>query len=498
MNDINKPEDYNNNPVESPNNTQPHNQNNDQAPTYYAQEQSSQQPTYNNYNNNPQQNSEGSPVEPPKTPEQIRNSWSYSPNAQNGANDFNTPPQPNPQWSYNEYKEAERVEIERKRKSGRSLAIVGGLLVSVVLIYFAALGMYYAFADNSTDMPMASGDSPAVNTSSTPTITLTDPPANSNEQAPVISDGPLETKEIIKKVKPSTVGIEVYANNSITPTNGGTGIILDESGYIVTNAHVVQDATGIAVYLDNGESYFAELIGSDSKTDLAVIKIEADGLVPATLGNSAVLEDGDYVVAIGNPGGLELGGTTTDGIVSSANRQFKTETGQTTTYIQTNAAINPGNSGGPLINEYGQIIGINTAKISDVEYEGIGFAIPINEAQPIINELISHGYVSGRSKLGITGVEVVEFVSIRDNIPQGIAIYSVDPTSQLSTQGIARNDILIGLDDMDIKSFDDVSNFLETKKPGDTVSLTLYRPQGTTGAGNEFTVTTVLLEDIEQ
>ncbi|KAF5035663.1 putative serine protease HtrA [anaerobic digester metagenome] len=285
--------------------------------------------------------------------------------------------------------------------------------------------------------------------------------------------------------------------DTFTPSGEGSGIIINTDGYIVTNAHVVAGSTGINVELDNGETYSARLIGIDAKTDLAVIKIEAPDLIAAEFGNSDMLEVGETVVAIGNPGGSTLAGSVTQGIVSAVNRMIK-DGGYSSSFIQTDAAINPGNSGGALVNEYGQVIGINSSKIAAVDYEGIGFAIPVSEAKPVIDQLMAYGYVKGRTKIGISGVEINQTLSQINSIPVGIYIQSIDPTSDLAGKNVRQGDIITAIDGIKIETFDDISAFLKTKSPGDNVTLTLYRSaRGIQGSGQTFSVTMKLMEDID-
>ena len=203
-------------------------------------------------------------------------------------------------------------------------------------------------------------------------------------------------------MRPSIVGITVYTQkSSISPSGWASGIIMSEDGYILTNAHVVSNAAAVSVELDNGESYVADVIGYDTKTDLAVMKIDAEGLTPAEFGNSDELRVGERVVVIGNPGGRELSGSAAQGIVSGVNRSLSADS-YSTSYIQTDAAINPGNSGGALANAYGQVVGISSARLASYDYENICFAIPINTAKPIVEQIKATGSFT-RAYLGITG-----------------------------------------------------------------------------------------------
>ena len=264
-------------------------------------------------------------------------------------------------------------------------------------------------------------------------------------------------------------------------------------GYIVTNAHVVEDAVGITVLLENGDAYTATLIGSDTDTDLAVLKIDANNLTYAEFGNSDALERGDRVIAIGNPGGTVLAGSTTGGMVSGLNRKnIGSSSPYSTSYIQVDAAINPGNSGGALVNAYGQVIGINSAKIAEEDYEGISFAIPINEALPIIQELMEYGHVTGRAALGVQGYMINEAVASMRRLPVGFGIEYVDPSSDLASKNVVAGDIITQINGIDITSSEVLTNEIASHSPGDTVTLTIYRSRS--GDGRSFEVSVTLIE----
>ena len=403
-------------------------------------------------------------------------------------------------WSFEDYEAAGRKKKENKPKKRGSAAMVVGIVFAVCFMIgvfcLAGYGIYSLWSyDSNVVVPESSVAAPE-NSEPVAGITIKDHPME--EDYEVLSGGKLSTVEIAKKVRPSVVGIAQYnAANTFSPAGEGSGIILNSDGYIITNAHVVQGSAGINVELDSGETYSAKLIGLDTKTDLAVIKIEANNLVAAEFGNSEAVQVGEKVIAIGNPGGSTLAGSVTQGIISAVDRALKSD-GYSNKFLQTDAAINPGNSGGALVNEYGQVIGINSAKIAATEYEGIGFAIPVNEAKPIVDDIIANGYVTGRCKIGISGSEVNEALSQINGIPKGIYIQYVDPVSDLAGKNVTRGDILIAIDGTTIETFDDVSNFLKTKKPGDTVTLKLYRSaRGLMDSGRSFDVKVTLMEDRE-
>ena len=237
----------------------------------------------------------------------------------------------------------------------------------------------------------------ASGTNSSNSIVNTTKVENNNTSETSTITGKLSTEEAAQKVIPSVVCIQAYSNTNgylgtSSETGEGSGIIASSDGYIITNAHVIEGASALKVILSDGTSYEATVVGSDTATDLALIKIDATGLQAAEFGSSEDLQVGEQVIAIGNPGGIQFNSSVTVGYVSALNRSI-TYNGYDMECIQTDAAINPGNSGGALVNMYGQVIGINSAKITATGYEGLGFAIPINTVQPIINNLKQYGYV---------------------------------------------------------------------------------------------------------
>ncbi|MFQ9872731.1 MAG: S1C family serine protease [Oscillospiraceae bacterium] len=285
-----------------------------------------------------------------------------------------------------------------------------------------------------------------------------------------------------------------YGSSSIEASGEGSGIIMTSDGYIITNAHVISGASGIKVVLNNGEEYEARVIGSDTRTDLAVIKIEANNLTPAEFGESSKMQEGDIVMAIGNPGGLTFAGSITQGILSGVNRQLSSSYG-TTSVLQTDAAINPGNSGGALVNEYGQVIGINSSKISATDYEGIGFAIPIDDAKPIVDDLIQNGRVTGRVVLGVYNAQSVDEVASRVyGVPTGVLVGGTDPESDLAQKGVITGDIITKINNTDVTSTADIYTVLQDFEVGDSVKLTVFRR--TSGQSDKtFEVTVTLMED---
>ena len=289
------------------------------------------------------------------------------------------------------------------------------------------------------------------------------------------AEGAISWQEVYEKVIPSVVSIVCTDGQT---TSSGTGVIMDTDGYLLTNAHVVEGSTSIQVILSDDRTFAARCMGSDRISDLAVLHIDAEGLVPAEFGDSSVLRVGDAVVAIGDPLGVELRGTMTDGIVSAINRDIRSH-GRTMTLIQTTAALNAGNSGGPLVNCYGQVVGINTMKIgdyaSDGGVEGLGFAIPVTTVQQVIDELITRGYVSGRPDLGLRGSMVSSFYQYYYRLPRGMLVEAVDPDSDAAAKGVHPGDILLTLDSVRITDPEMAEQIIFAKDVGDEVEASLYR-----------------------
>ena len=295
-------------------------------------------------------------------------------------------------------------------------------------------------------------------------------------------------QDIYSSVIDSVVSISSMTSSG---TSSGTGIIMSSDGYVITNHHVITGALVISVLTNDNQEFEAALVGSDEMSDLAVLKIDARGLHAAEFGDSSKLRVGDSVVAIGDPLGVQLRGTMTNGIISAINRDL-TVGDRTMTLIQTNAALNNGNSGGPLINCYGQVIGINTVKMSSyytatASVEGLGFAIPISVAKPIIDELIENGYVAGRPAIGISGDSLPSYYRTYYRLPEGVYVTSVNEGSDAKAKGIREGDIVTAINGEKICSIDELNTVKNQYAAGDEVTLTIYR----SGAYYEMTVTLV-------
>lgn len=288
----------------------------------------------------------------------------------------------------------------------------------------------------------------------------------------------LSTEQVADSLCPSIVGIVQYqkVKGTVRETGEGSGIIMSRDGYIITNNHVIDSAYKLEVVLSSKKKFEAKAVGSDARTDLAVVKIGVSGLKPAQFGNSGKCRVGQQVVAIGNPSGLKLAGSVTQGIISAINRSIDVGNGPMS-LIQTDAAINPGNSGGALVNMNGQVIGINSAKIAQQGFEGIGFSIPIDSALPVVSSIIKYGYVKGRVKFGFSCVTLNSITASANNLPSGIYIESVDPKSDAAANGVKADDIITAINGKRISTAEALITERDRFKPEDAVALTLYRRQ---------------------
>ena len=321
-----------------------------------------------------------------------------------------------------------------------------------------------------------------------------DAPAFELQELPEDMDDGLPTTQIAQQVGPSVVCINVYMPQSLSVSAYGSGVILNEEGFIVTNAHVVEDSSDLSVILNDGREFSARIIGQDTQSDLAVIKIEAEDLVPATFGNSDTLQVGERTVVIGNAAG-RLAGTVTQGIISGLNRQVPIQMSDgsviTMNLIQTDAAINPGNSGGAVVNRYGQVIGISSAKLSGSDYEGLCFAIPISDAQPVVQNLIAYGYVKDRMTLGVTVIALSSVTGPERGLPaHGLYIAEVLPESDLVNHDVTAGDVILKADGRELTATADLQEILKEKKSGDTIDLQIYKHSN----GKTVAITANLLE----
>lgn len=335
--------------------------------------------------------------------------------------------------------------------------------------------------------PPASPSPPAAENITAPTNPGWLPPVPGSQNQPLPNFGPL-----VAKVRPAVVAINTevisfdFFNQPFTQQGAGSGWIIDEVGYIVTNNHVIQGAKTITVTLDDGRSLKARIVGADRLSDIAVLRIDAPNLAKLPIGDISQEQVGNWVIAIGNPLGLGL--SATNGIISALDVSLPAAPGQTVDdLIQTDAAINPGNSGGPLINMKGEVIGINSIKISRTGVEGMGYAISTRTALPVIRDLIQQGYVT-RPFLGVSVRDVDQFLMLRFNLPveQGAFIVEIARGSPAAKAGLSPGDVIVSLNDTAIIGSGQLVQTLHRQRVGETVTITYYR-------GNEKKMTTTVL-----
>lgn len=412
------------------------------------------------------------------------------------------------QWDFNRYESAPA----KKPVSGfKIFIIIVAILLGLCIIGCAAFGILSFFGGRMTltsrdklpileiepnipDVPSIPNQQDIENIiGEIPEFSLEDKP---DEEKLITTKGELSASEIYNKVIPSVVGVVQYQySRSMDPAGTGSGIIISEDGYIITNHHVISGAEAAKVILYNGEEYEATVIGSDEQTDIAVLKIDAKNLTAAELGDSDKIEVGEKAYVLGNPGGLQLQSSITDGIISGLNRTITlSDSAYEMTLIQTSAAINPGNSGGALVNEFGQVIGITSSKLVSTRYEGVGFAIPTSTAIPIAQQLISQGYVSGRAKLGITGRNIDSMTARYYSVPTGVMILTINDDGSFAGSEAQVGDIITKIDGTEIGLLKDLSAFLAQHTPGDEVEVTLYRYSNTRSNDTELTVKVKLIE----
>lgn len=363
-------------------------------------------------------------------------------------------------WAAAPQPPAPREKPRRDRRKGAFAAVMAACMVFSLGCGFG--GGYLASRLNSTASSSgASGGRPVFYQSVS---------NNNNKGTLSVAEVAAQAADSVVEINTETVSNSFYGGQRVSQS-AGSGVILSADGYIVTNNHVVAGADSITVRTRDGKSYAAKLVGTDPDTDLAVLKIEASGLTPAVLGSSDDLVVGETAVAIGNPLG-ELGGTVTSGIISALSREVTIDN-QTMTLLQTNAAINPGNSGGGLFNSNGELVGVVNAKYAKEGVEGLGFAIPINTAKPVIEQLISQGYVSGRVDTGFTPIDLTDEATAMQYRVSRTGVYVYEVTT--NTDGFQSGDLLLSIDGKDIDSMSDYNAALQGRSVGDQLAVVVLR-----------------------
>lgn len=351
-----------------------------------------------------------------------------------------------------------------KKKSGfkRGIALVAGAVIVAILGgAIGAGGVYYAFKNSIPVSTLENNSNTSVN-----------PPAFKGE------DGALTVPQVVEKVTPAVVGVSTKSLvrdqffNVKEQEGLGSGFIINEDGYVVTNYHVINGAQEVKVIFSDGKEVNAKVVNYDAERDIAVIKITDDVKMPgiAQLGDSSTVKAGEEVIAIGNPLGKEFSSTVTKGIVSSPNRKMKTENGNVLDYIQTDAAINPGNSGGPLINSKGEVIGINTAKKVGEDIEGIGFAIPINEVKTRLGSLSKPIL-----KLGITARTVTPELAKENKLEEGVYVVGVQEFSPAEKAGLKIGDLIVEFGWKRVKTLEELNQVKSQYNDGDSVPVEIIR-----------------------
>lgn len=376
------------------------------------------------------------------------------------------------------------VNVKKAKSTGFYVFTIStAIILAVVTIFFGTTMILGQL--NKKKVPTLNANNSDINCPAINTIDRTD------------SGDTLTAEQIYVKVAPSIVGIITYdpsAGMISSSAAQGSGIIMSEDGYIITNAHVIGNSNkyNVTVVTSDKKEYTAKVIGFDVRTDLAVLKIDASGLTPAEFGNSDQLAVGEWVLALGNPGGLEFSNSLTRGMVSALNRSLG-DANSLVKYIQTDAAINPGNSGGALLNMHGQVIGINSSKVKDCE--GMGFAIPINTAKTVVDDMIKTGYVSGRVRLGITVRQISAYEAQVNNVPQGLLVVEVSNDSDAFAKGLKSGDLITKIDGVDTITTSSLYNELSKHKPGDTIKLNIYRIPLNGGSPTNLDMSISLIED---
>ena len=490
---LNSSDQNNEQPAAETRNTAPQNEQPAQAP---QSEQPMQQPQAEQPAQAPQNEQ---PMQQPQAEQPAQAPQSEQPQAEEPRTPFQTPVQ-HPEFRQAQQQTgfgevppmSQKPHTPKNKKHSRGLALgLCGVAAACLLFAGGAVVGNMAFGGNANS---DSGTSASASDSA-PTLQINSKPesdsSNSSDNYDT-ADG-MAGEDIYKKVNPSVVSV---ISTTAEGTGSGSGVIMSKDGYIVTNNHVVDGAQSVSVQLSDGTSLDAEIIGTDEQTDLAVIKVTpTSDLTAAEFGDSDELEPGEYAYAIGSPGGVQFANTITGGRISAINRDL-TVNDRVMTLIQTDASINNGNSGGALINKYGQVVGITSAKLSGNAFgsatvEGMGFAIPINTAKDIVDELIQNGYVSGRPSIGITG----QNVESADGKVSGVQVYSIDSRAKAASEGLQVGDVITAVDGTPTPDMDKVNELKQDKKAGDKLTLSVYRIS--TGKTLNITITLTDSHDLE-
>lgn len=378
---------------------------------------------------------------------------------------------------------------EGEKKKGSAVWVI--IVMVIVLLMFASVMLLLAFshegegADNS-GLSVSDNASDSSSGGITVNINVEPKPVENDEFYQNKETGLLTPAGAANQVLPSIVNLYGYKGTILQPYNEASGIIISEDGYIITNAHAVEDIERFKAKLNDEREFEAKLIGSDTRTDLAVLKIEADDLVPAVIGSSSDMLQGEEVIAIGNAGGFN--DTVTVGNVCYVDREIQSYTGYPIKCIQTDAALNFGNSGGALANLYGQVIGVVVSKYSSTGSENIGFAISSDFAVPIIEDIIEKGYVTGRARIGILYSFISPEMAEKMDVKPGLLVAEIDEDCDVHNTELRTDDIITEIDGMQMITENSVKEFQNSHKAGETVTAKVYR-HSFDGENEEFEIT---------
>ncbi len=414
----------------------------------------------------------------------------------------------NPQHTYNYNNQANQYmpygnygyantnqSAQKKESKGKKKGCLITVIVLVV-VFVIAVGVLFAsfFGDSKPKDEVLNGDDTEMNLVETP------------EDDKILTDGVLSAGDVYKKVNESSVGVLVYIRNQQSVYSEGTGVVMSLNGdknatYIITCAHVIEAKNAqIIVQSSDGTQYDAVVIGTDAKTDIGLLRVNTTDLKVAEFALSDEIQVGDTVYAIGNPGGTQFFGSFTNGMVSAIGRPIDSPVGYEVACIQHTAAINPGNSGGALVNEYGQVIGINSSKIASTEYEGMGFSVPSSTVKEIVDELIKNGYVSNRPVLGINFItpsqnQTYSIIVKANKLPAGsVVIQDIMNGSDLLNTEVKEGDMIIAVNGKELDTYDVLLKVIENGKVGDVLTLTICRIDANYNI-SKFDVSVKLVED---
>lgn len=455
------------------------------------------------FNMGGEENTAGIPKEEPVTPPE----QNYAPKKEPVTPPTGYTPNYNPQYTYsnqtNQYmpygsynygnnsQEAQKKKSKGKKKGG----IVAALILGLVFIVAVGVLVSSFLGDNEPQTNVPNGDDTEMN--------LVESPENKETLS---AEDVSSAGDVYKKVKDSSVGVLVYTRNQQSVYSEGTGVVMglnsDKTAtYVITCAHVIEaNGAQIIVQSADGTQYDAVVVGTDAKTDIGLIRVNTTELTPAEFAYSDELEVGDTVYAIGNPGGTQFFGSFTNGMVSAIGRPIDSPVGYEVACIQHTAAINPGNSGGALVNEYGQVIGINSSKIASTEYEGMGFAVPSSTVKEIVDELIKNGYVSNRPVLGVnfmpaTQNQTYSIIVKANRLPAGsIIISSIMNGSDLLNTEVKEGDMITAVNGKELDTYEVLLEVIENGKVGDVLTLTICRIDANYNIST-FDVSVKLVED---